>query len=168
MSFLDSSSNGNRYSSRAANAGICASDISVDFFVKYHNYLYGKDKSGAQIQPKENTNGRTDGQLKTYADAVGITAAQKTTFGTCVDTEQHKALIEAITEKASQNGVTGTPTVYINGKKLSKTDLASVEAAIAKADANGPAPSPSPTATKTATPTTTPKTTPKSTASATP
>jgi protein-disulfide isomerase/uncharacterized membrane protein YphA (DoxX/SURF4 family) len=176
MSFLDASSNGNRYSTRAANAGICASDISVDFFVKYHNYLYGKDKSGAQIQPKEGTNGRTDGDLITYADAVGMTAAQKTTFSTCVQTEQHKALVEAITEKASQRGVTGTPTVYINGKKLSDTSLKSVEAAIAEADANGPAPSPSPTpkptptttkATPPTTPSTTPKTTPKTTPSAT-
>ncbi|MGH8961402.1 MAG: MauE/DoxX family redox-associated membrane protein [Jatrophihabitantaceae bacterium] len=165
MSFLDSSSNGNRYSSRAANAALCASDISVDDFVKYHNYLYGKDKSGTQIQPKEGSNGRTDGELESYASAVGITPSQKTTFDSCVNTEQHKALVQAITEKASERGVNGTPTVYLNGKKLAKTDLASVKAAIAKVDAAGPPPSPSPTPSKTTTPS---SPTPTSTKKATP
>jgi protein-disulfide isomerase len=48
MAFLDSSANDD-YSTRAANAALCASDISVDFFVKYHNYLFGKDSSGKEI-----------------------------------------------------------------------------------------------------------------------
>jgi len=166
ISILDRSSNGNRYSSRAANAAICASDVSVDFFVKYHNYLYGKDKSGAEIQPKEGSNGRTNGQLETYANGLGLTAAQKTTFNSCVGSEQHKPFFEAITEKASERGVTGTPTVYVNNKKLGTNDLATLEAAIAKADANGPAPSPSPTPTPTPTPTKT--ATPTGTKKATP
>jgi protein-disulfide isomerase len=146
ISILDSSSNGNRYSSRAANAAICASDVSVDFFVKYHNYLYGKDKAGKQIQPTEGSSGRTDADLIGYADAVGITATDKTTFSTCVNTEEHKAVVEAMTEQASRRGVTGTPTTYVNGKKLANRSPATLEQAIADADAKGPAPSPSPTA----------------------
>jgi protein-disulfide isomerase len=84
ISILDASSNGNRYSSRAANAALCASDVSVDFFVAYHAVLYGKDKSGTQVQPAENGQGRTDGDLIGYATLAGIPAAQSTTFGTCV------------------------------------------------------------------------------------
>jgi protein-disulfide isomerase len=140
MAFLDSSSNGNRYSSRAANAALCASDVSVDAFVKFHDILFT-----AAVQPKENAHGRPDADFVKYAQQAGLTADQVTTFTTCVNTEQHKALVEAITENASKRGVTGTPTVYVDGKALSTVDLASLTNAIAKADKNGPAPSPSPT-----------------------
>ena len=145
IAILDSASSGNRYSSRAANAAVCASDVSVDFFVTYHNYLYGKDKQGNLVQPEENSNGRTDGNLITYATAAGIPTEASTTFGSCVTGEEHKALVAAMTDKASQNGINSTPTVYVNGKKLADHSLATLEAAIAAADAKGPAPSPSPT-----------------------
>ncbi len=143
IAILDASSNGNRYSSRAANAALCASDVSVDFFVAYHRLLYGKDKSGAQVQPSENGNGRSDTQLIAYATQAGLPPAQAATFGTCVRSEQHKALVEAMTEQASVRGVTGTPTIFVNGRKVTSHDLKTVQAAIAKADANGPAPQPS-------------------------
>jgi len=146
LSFLDGSSSGNRYSSRAANAGLCASDLSVDAFVKYHDILYKAD-----VQPKEGSNGRTDSNLITYAQQAGLKPADVTTFTTCVQTEKHKGLVQAITEDASRRGVNATPTVMVNGKTLKTTDLASLSAAIAAADAKGPAPSPSPTLTPSST-----------------
>ncbi|HEY3715420.1 MAG TPA: MauE/DoxX family redox-associated membrane protein [Jatrophihabitantaceae bacterium] len=152
MAFLDSASSGNRYSSRAANAALCASDINVDTFAKYHDILYGKDTSGKQVQPAENANGRTDTQLIGYARQAGITGTNLTTFQTCVNTEQHKALVEAITENASKRGVSGTPTVMVAGKKLGTVDKASLDAAIAAAAAKAPKP--------TTTPPTTPATSP--------
>ena len=139
MSFLDASSSGNRYSSRAANAALCASDISVDTFVAYHNYLYRPS-----IQPTEGSHGRTDTQLISYAQKVGIKGTALTTFSTCVQNETHKALVQALTEQASKNGVNGTPTIKVNGKSISPT-LAAWNKAIAKALEKGPAPSPSKT-----------------------
>jgi protein-disulfide isomerase/uncharacterized membrane protein YphA (DoxX/SURF4 family) len=149
MAFLDSSANDD-YSTRAANAALCASDISVDFFVKYHNYLFGKDSSGKEIQPDESGPGRTNTQLINYAKTLGLPSKQKTTFATCVQSEQHKTLVQALTEEASKRGVSSTPTVFVNGKKLGSVDLSTLKAAIAAADAKGPAPSPSPTASSTA------------------
>ena len=157
MSFLDSSSNGNRYSSRAANAALCASDISVDAFVKYHNILYGTYK-GKQVQPAEGTNGRSDTDLENYGKAAGFTSTQMGTFTQCVSTEKHKALVEALQDKASENGVNGTPTIKVNGKKIDPTAAAFTKAVNA-ALKNGPKPSPSPspkpspTSTSTSTPT---------------
>lgn len=148
MAFLDSSANSN-YSTRAANAALCASDVSVDFFVKYHNYLYGKDAKGNEIQPPESGPGRTDAQLVSYAVAAGLQAKQKATFATCVDTEQHKALVAALNDRASKNGVTSTPSVFVNGKKLGDPTLAALTAAVAAADAKGPAPTPSASGTST-------------------
>ena len=164
MAFLDSSANDN-YSTRAANAALCASDISVDFFVKYHNYLFGKDSKGQEIQPPESGPGRTDKQLVSYAIAAGLPTKQKTTFTTCVDTEQHKALVAALNDRASKDGVTGTPTVFVNGKKLDNLALANLKSAIAAADAKGPAPTPSASgSTAPSAPTSTAATSPSSTA----
>ena len=137
LSFLDGSSSGNRYSSRAANAAICASDISVATFVKFHNVLYGK-LGGKQVQPTEGSNGRTDAQLVSYGKAAGIKGAALTTFQGCVTNENHKALVEALTEQGSKDGVTGTPTVKVNGKSISPT-LSAFNTAVAKAVASKPA-----------------------------
>jgi protein-disulfide isomerase len=145
MSFLDSSSSGNRYSSRAANAGICASDLTVDDFIAFHNVLYGK-LNGKQVQPAEGSNGRTDADLLKYAAAAGITGSAATTFDTCITSEKHKALVQAITDQASRDGVNGTPTIKVNGKKITAT-LAGLKKAIAAADAKGPKPDPSKTPT---------------------
>lgn len=144
ISILDRSSSGNRYSSRAANAGYCASDLSVDDFVAYYKVLYTD-----AVQPKEGSNGRTDTQLIGYARQAGITGTKLTTFSSCVTAETHKAFVEAVTEKASERGVSGTPTVYVNGKQIGNS-LSDLTKAIAAADAKGPAavpsvtPSPSP------------------------
>jgi protein-disulfide isomerase len=136
IAILDSSSN-NRYSTRSANAALCASDISVDQFVAYHNKLFAE-------QPPESGSGRTDKQLEAYASSIGITGAKLTTFDSCVQSQQHKALVEALTERASQRGVNATPTIIVNGKSINH-DLASWNKAITAALKKGPAPSPSKT-----------------------
>jgi protein-disulfide isomerase/uncharacterized membrane protein YphA (DoxX/SURF4 family) len=151
MSFLDSSSNGNRYSSRAANAAYCASDTSTSAFVKYHDILYGKDSSGKDNQPAENANGVPDSQLIAWGKQAGITSA---TFSTCVSSEQHKNLVIAVTDAASKRGVNATPTVLVNGKQVGATNssptVAQIDAAIAaalKTSKSTAAPAPTPTAT---------------------
>ena len=142
ISFLDSSSSGNRYSSRAANAAYCASDVSPDAFHSYHSVLYGT-YNGQKTQPAEGGNGRTDAQLVAYGRAAGITGAKLTTFASCVRNETHAALVQAITDKSSQDGVSGTPTVFVNGAKIANT-LAAFNTAVTKALKSGPAPDPSP------------------------
>jgi protein-disulfide isomerase/uncharacterized membrane protein YphA (DoxX/SURF4 family) len=161
LAFLDASSNGNKYSTRAANAALCAADVSVDEFVAYHNVLYGTYK-GKQVQPAEGTSGRTNAQLEQYASSVGLTGGKLTTFDGCVQNQNHKALVEAITEHASAHGVNATPTIKVNGKSISPT-LAAWNKAIADALKKGPAPNPSKTPTPTPTPSTSaPATTSKS------
>jgi protein-disulfide isomerase len=162
MAFLDAASNGNRYSSRAANAALCAADVSPDIFLKFHNILFTP-----AVQPKEGSSGRPDSDFVKYAQQAGMTAPQVTTFTTCVQTQQRKSLVEAITENASKRGVTGTPTVFVNGKKVSAT-LDALNSAIAAADAKGPKPSPSVTPSPTPTSSTSKSATPSASASATP
>jgi protein-disulfide isomerase len=151
IAILDSSSN-NDYSTHAANAALCASDISVDTFVAYHNTLYGTI-NGKQVQPPEGGGGRTNTDFGGYAQHIGIKGSDLTTFDSCVAQETHKALVEALTEKASEAGINATPTMKVNGKTIDNT-LAAYNAAVAAALKHGPAPNPSKTPTPTPTPTT--------------
>jgi protein-disulfide isomerase/uncharacterized membrane protein YphA (DoxX/SURF4 family) len=155
MSFLDSASNGNRYSSRAANAALCASDVSVADFQKFHAILYGKDSKGQNNQPAENSNGRTDAQLLDYGKQAGIKGDDLTTFQSCVTGQLHKALVSAITDNASRRGVNATPTVFVNGKQLKTANKASLDtaiAAIAGPPSNTTSPTPSSSASKSVAP----------------
>jgi protein-disulfide isomerase/uncharacterized membrane protein YphA (DoxX/SURF4 family) len=140
IAILDSSSN-NNYSSRAANAALCASDISVDTFVKLHSYLFGPN-----IQPAEGAGGRSDADLEAYGQKIGLTGADLTNYDRCVAQNTHKALVEAMTEDASKKGIISTPTVLVNGHQIDNS-LPAYQAAVAAALKNGPAPNPSKTPT---------------------
>ena len=149
LAFLDASSNGNNYSTRAANAAICASDIDVATFQKYHTILYGKDSNGQNNQPTEGSNGRTDIQLEDYGKQAGITGDNFTTFQQCVSTQEHKAYVQAVTDNASKRNIVQTPTVLINGKELQDTSLNGFNTAVKAAGGGAPAtPSPSASASK--------------------
>ncbi|MGX7678262.1 MauE/DoxX family redox-associated membrane protein [Jatrophihabitans sp. DSM 45814] len=153
MSFLDSSSNGNKYSSRAANALYCASDTSPDAFVKLHDIMYGKT-GGKNNQPAENTNGVPDSTLLAWGKQAGITSAD---YSTCVTSDQHKDLVEGVTDAASKSKVTGTPTVFVEGIRVGTNDQvatvadidAEITAALGHAKSTA-APPPTPSATPTA------------------
>lgn len=133
MSFLDSSSNGNKYSSRAANAAYCASDQSPDDFLKFHDIAYGQT-NGKNNQPAEGSNGLPDSTLIEWGKQAGITSAD---YSTCVTSNQHKELVAGVTDAASKKGVNGTPTVFVAGKKIgsdsSVPTLAQIDAAVASA-----------------------------------
>lgn len=143
LSTLDTAA-GNYYSSRAANAGICASDVSVETFVKFHNILFGTTASGQNVQPEEGHGGLPDSDLIKYGKQAGLNSTALTTFSGCVTQEQHKAFVQAMTDKASRDGVNGTPTIKVNGK-LINNDLASFRKAVAAAVKKGPKPDPSKT-----------------------
>lgn len=132
MAFLDQSSSGNRYSSRAANAALCASDASVDDFAAYHKVLYGKNQSGQSVQPAEGGNGRTNAELISYfAQAVPKASPdQKSAFASCVQTEQHSALVQAVTDNSSKRNVNATPTVKVNGKDVKSPTKDSIVSAV--------------------------------------
>lgn len=143
LALLDVYSDGGRYSSRAANAALCAADAGVDEFVRYRDVLFGTDSKGQQVQPPIGQS-RPDSDLIDYATQAKFSKDQISTFTTCVQTEQHAGLVQALNETASVRGVSRVPKVRVNGKTLAHPTLASLNAAIAAADAKGPAPKPSP------------------------
>lgn len=119
---LDSDENG-QYSSRGGNAAYCASDVSTSFFTKFLEYSYREN-----VQPAENAGGLSDTKIVANATAAGLPAAKKTDFTSCVTDEKHAAIVEALTDKSSQDGVNGTPTVRVNGKTIENTAAALTKA----------------------------------------
>jgi protein-disulfide isomerase len=152
VAIYDGESNGNRYSSRAANASICASDISVADFLKYHDFLYAKDGNGSQIMPALGSHGRTDTSLINYGkDALGIGLTDLSTFQTCVQGEEHAGVVLGATDHFTNRGGLTTPVLIVNGKKLTTLTPAALNAAVAAAAAAAPKPKATPSATPTAT-----------------
>lgn len=111
MAFLDSAST-TKYSTRAANAGGCA--VQAGTFPAFHRALY-------EAQPAEGTAGLSDQRLIEIGKATGATGSKGDRFATCVQDQQFLDWTATVTDYASRKGVNSTPTVFVDGKKL--TDL---------------------------------------------
>ncbi|WP_256842396.1 DsbA family protein [Ornithinimicrobium cryptoxanthini] len=110
MSFLDGNI-GNDSSIRAANAAMCADDQGA--FVPYHAALYAE-------QPEEGA-GWTDEQLIETADQVGVDDIEE--FTGCLDDETHFDYVRDMQTRSNQEGVTGSPRVFIDGEELGSEDM---------------------------------------------
>ena len=89
----------------AAMASECAADQGR--FWDYHDALFSRQASSA--------NPFTKPLLKRYAAELGLDAAL---FDPCVDNNVHSATVAADESEARGLGITGTPTFFINGKKI--------------------------------------------------
>lgn len=105
MSFLDSESAGARYSTRAANAFVTIAETDPDAALRFNQLLFAN-------QPTEGSTGLSDQQLATFATQAGAPSAVVATFGE----QRFVPWIEKITQQAFDFGITGTPTVRINGQ----------------------------------------------------
>ena len=122
VSFLDRASTTN-YSSRALNAAAVVLDTSgADVFRTFHDLLYDH-------QPAEGSAGLSDDQLVEYAVRAGADEAAVRPGITGDDF--HQWTVNA-TNQMSKDGVTGTPTVFLDGKEQSEPGLrASIDTALA-------------------------------------
>jgi protein-disulfide isomerase len=104
ISFLDRTSQGTRYSTRAANAMATVADRAPDKVWAFNNALYGS-------QPREGTRGLNDQQIADLAIQAGVGQAVVDAF----DERIFEPWVAKVTEAAFASGVQGTPTVKING-----------------------------------------------------
>ena len=104
LSFLDKNSHGNRYSTRAANAVATTADRAPDKVLALNNALYAH-------QPAEGTAGPSDDELAALATTSGVPQEVVDTFRNGV----FETWIATSTDAAFTTGITGTPTVKING-----------------------------------------------------
>lgn len=107
LEYLD---RGTTESLRSASAAVCAADAGK--FLDYYNALYnGQSRT-------ENSGFLTNEQLQNFGGSVGITDPA---FARCVSSGRYTGWITKNTDAASQRGVTGTPTVLVNGKVISNS-----------------------------------------------
>lgn len=107
VSFLDQAST-NDYSSRAANALVAAYDVSgPEVFETLHRTLF-------EEQTPEGGPGHSDDQLVDYAVDAG---AEESEIRPLIEDGAYLQWIDNATDAMSRNGVTGTPTVFVDGER---------------------------------------------------
>lgn len=118
LGFLDRQSSTN-YSSRAANAAACVADTSPEKYAEYVDLLFTN-------QPAEGSAGLSDDKLKSMASDIGAN------IGSCVDDKKFRPYVKYSTTLAANTGITGTPTIFVDGKQWDgATDLnADIQTAI--------------------------------------
>lgn len=86
---------------KASEASECARD--QDMFTEYHDKLF------------ENQNALTVPDLKRYAKDLGLNT---NTFDSCLDSGEKYSIVQADFNEGRAKGVSGTPTIYVNGKQF--------------------------------------------------
>jgi protein-disulfide isomerase len=111
LTFLDRSSNGTSYSSRASAALTCVASLDPKNTLGYLGLLYSN-------QPKEGTTGMTDAQLDTLATGLGAPS-----IADCLTKGTYQAWAQFNTAKALNGplpgadikAIQGTPTIIVSG-----------------------------------------------------
>lgn len=117
VAILNRGTNPTGYSTRAANAAICAADAGK--YADYHDKLFAE-------QPEENSAGLTDQELIAKGTDIGLPGS----FASCVTAHRHNAAVDAATAAAAKDTSLradgakgfGTPTVLVNGKRVEWRD----------------------------------------------
>jgi protein-disulfide isomerase len=104
LSFLDRFSKGTKYSTRTANAIVTVAEKAPDKLLAFNAALFAQ-------QPEENTSGLTNDQIGSLAAGAGVPPEVVSQFGLGT----YEPWIAQVTDAAFRSGITGTPTVKING-----------------------------------------------------
>ena len=108
LAFLDPNSDGTHYSTRAANAFATVVDKDPEHAFAFHQALYAN-------QPEEGSKGLSDEEIAQVAKDAGVSQEAIDAF----DSGAHSAWVAKMTKTAFDpkgGGVTGTPTIKINGE----------------------------------------------------
>jgi protein-disulfide isomerase len=112
MNFLDGASKGTKYSTRAANALVSVAKAEPDKIMAFNSALFAN-------QPAENTTGLTDAEIANLATQAGVTKATIDTFASLT----YADFVTSSNSAAFADGITGTPTVLVNGAEVPTRDL---------------------------------------------
>ncbi|WEK60682.1 MAG: thioredoxin domain-containing protein [Candidatus Microbacterium colombiense] len=114
IAILDHLSQNTEYSSRAASAMYCVAENDPDATVPFMNLLF-------ENQPAENSTGLDDAQLADFASQAGSEKAAD-----CIADGTYKKFVADMTKLTPldpDTGRMGTPTVTINGDRISNADI---------------------------------------------
>jgi protein-disulfide isomerase len=102
-------------SDQSANASMCAAE--QDKFWEYHDILFAN-------QNGENQGAFNDKRLIAFAESIGL---DMKSFQSCFDENRYQADIDADIQKALEYGVSGTPSVFVNGQAITPGYVPSYE-----------------------------------------
>ncbi|MFG3341912.1 DsbA family protein [Glycomyces sp. NPDC048151] len=121
LTILDRLSNDTEYSSRAANAAVCAADVGEQQFLDYTLALF-------ENQPAENTSGLNDDELVKIGTDMGLDSD----WQSCVEDDTYRSWVaDGNANATSEQGITATPTAKVNGETVENATFAEdVQAAI--------------------------------------
>lgn len=105
VAFLDGKSS-TEYSTRSSAASACAAEGGS--FREYANALFAN-------QPAEGGDGLDDRRLIEIGNQIGLTDPS---FAQCVRDGKYRPWTGHVTEKASERGVSGTPTVFVDNQQI--------------------------------------------------
>lgn len=103
--FIDANSV-TKESHQSANASMCA--LEQGKFWEYHDILFAN-------QGAENGGSFNNKRLVAFAQSLGLDMTQ---FNQCFNSDKYSAEIEADYQQGVSMGVTGTPTIFVNGKQV--------------------------------------------------
>ncbi|GAA2184071.1 thioredoxin domain-containing protein [Brooklawnia cerclae] len=112
MNFLDSSSQGTNYSTRAANALVTVAKSEPEHVMALNAALYDN-------QPDEGTSGLSDTEIADLASEAGVSDAVISTFADLSNAD----FVDGSNDAAAADGVTSTPTIKINGEEFSGSQI---------------------------------------------
>lgn len=110
-------------SDQAANASMCAAE--QDKFWEYHDYLFANWNN-------ENAGAFSDKRLVAFAEALGL---DMPAFNQCFQANRYKDVIDEDLAAGTTAGVTGTPSVFVNGQIVKPGFVPSYEEIAAAIDA---------------------------------
>jgi len=103
---------------RAANAAMCADEQGR--FWDFHDILFAN-------QLAENVGAFSDRRMEAMADLLGLDIE---TWSACVNANEFEAAVQADLAEGRDRGVTGTPTIFVNGTRVAQNDFPSIATAI--------------------------------------
>lgn len=123
VAFLDRASS-TEYSSRALNAWACVADQGdEDAWSAFHQAMYAQ-------QPAEGGEGLTDAQLVDIATEAG---ADEDAVTSCIDDGTYRDWVTYTTGQATDAGIDGTPTVFVDGEVSEARTPEQLQAAVDEA-----------------------------------
>lgn len=121
IAFLDRASTTD-YSSRALNASACVMEAAdTDVWKAFHAEMFAQ-------QPSEGGAGLADSDLIAIAEGAGADDV-----ASCIEDGTYLDWAGSTTDAAFDEGVTGTPTVFVNGEQLESFNPADIQAAVDEA-----------------------------------
>jgi protein-disulfide isomerase len=111
------------YSTRAANASICVADADISQWPAWHKAMF-------EQQPAEGGEGLSDDELVALAAAAGADSPE---VASCITGGTYTDFVGTQTQSVLDGGVTGTPSVSVNGTAVSNPTPDGLRAAIAAA-----------------------------------